>query len=83
MRQGDRGQVSGTDCFWGEEAGKGGLPGRTPEAGVSGDPFPRSLPLPEGEAGSQRRGHVPLWAPGWVSPAEPETWAAATLGPLM
>lgn len=50
-----------------------------------GGPLPTSLPLPEGEAGSMRSGlwpHAP-GALGWASPAEPETWAAATLRPLM
>ena len=51
--EGTREQVSGQgysrDCIRGGAGGKCWLPEKAPKPGVSGDPFSRSLPLPERE----------------------------------
>lgn len=50
------GQRCGGDCIGEEVAGKCWLSQKAPEPGVSGNPFSRSLQLPEGQAGCMRSG---------------------------
>lgn len=47
VRWGTGAEISG-DCIWGGVPGKYWLSEKAPKPGVSGDPFSRSFPLPEG-----------------------------------
>lgn len=83
VRWGTGAEISG-DCIWGGVPGKCWLSEKAPKPGVSGDPFSRSFPLPEGrEVCRVTSGTMHLGALGWAGPAEPEMWAAAAPRPLM